>query len=86
MSGYFDLSRTFAEIERNSHEVLRMRIDEFNGRTVVDLRSWFRAADGELKPGRTGLTLSVRHLEKLAEGFGEALRHARRAGMLNARR
>ena len=77
-----DLPITLAEWPRNSREMVRVRIDLYGGQVVVDCRSWWRNADGELRPGKGGLTLSVRHLPALATATDAALAHARSAGHL----
>ena len=71
-----------AEWPRNSREMIRVRLDVFNGRDVVDVRTWYRSAEGEMKPGRSGLTLSVRHLPALAQALTRALVKARELGLL----
>ena len=77
-----DLPITLAEWPRNSRETVRVRLDLFSGQVVVDCRSWWRDADGELRPGKSGLTLSVRHLPTLAAAVNAALAHACSAGHL----
>jgi hypothetical protein len=77
-----DLPITLAEWPRNSREMVRVRLDLYSGRVVVDCRSWWRDADGELRPGKGGPTLSVRHLPALAAAVNAALAHARSAGHL----
>ena len=77
-----DLPITLAEWPRNSRETVRVRLDLFSGQVVVDCRSWWRDASGELRPGKSGLTLSVRHLPTLAAAVNAALTHARSAGHL----
>jgi hypothetical protein len=77
------LPLTVAEWPRNARETVRVRLDRYNGRDTIDIRSWWTDAGGELKPGRSGFTLSVRHLPKLAEAFNEALRRARELGLVD---
>jgi hypothetical protein len=77
-----DLPITLAEWPRNSRETVRVRLDRYSGQVVVDCRSWWRDANGELRPGKSGLTLSVRHLPALAAAMSSALDHARSAGHL----
>jgi hypothetical protein len=49
---------------------------------VVDCRCWWSDASGELKPGRGGLTLAVRHLPALANAVAAALAQAQAHGLL----
>ena len=48
---------------------------EFDGRWRLDLRIWFRAEDGSVRPGR-GLGLRVWHLDRLAAAIEKARRGA----------
>ncbi|QRM27372.1 transcriptional coactivator p15/PC4 family protein [Microvirga sp. VF16] len=77
-----DLPMTVAEWKRNSRETLRVRLDTYNGQTIVDCRAWWSDANGELRPGKSGLTLSVRHLPALAEALAKALAAAQDAGLV----
>ena len=77
-----DLPFTIAEWPRNHRETVRVRLDRYNGHTVVDCRSWWVGPDGELKPGKAGLTLAVRHLPTLADAVVTALVQARSSGLL----
>ena len=74
---------TVAEWRRNSRETIRVQLDEYQGCATIDVRSWYAADDGELRPGRSGITLSVRHLPKLADAVGQALAAAREHRLLN---
>jgi hypothetical protein len=67
---------------KNSRETLQVKLDTFKGQAVIDARAWYAGADGTLKPGRGGLTVSVRHLPQLAEALGKALTIATDTGLL----
>jgi hypothetical protein len=70
-----------AEWQKNARETLRVRLDEYQGRAIVDLRVWYDDG-GTLKPGRAGLTLAVRHLPEMAEALGKALESATASGLI----
>ena len=70
-----------SEWQKNSREILRVRLDEYKGQTVIDCRAWYGEPDN-LKAGRGGLTLSVKQLPALAAGLVEALDLARRHVLL----
>lgn len=70
-----------AEWEKNQRETLRVRLDEYQGRAIVDLRVWYDDG-GTLKPGRSGLTISTRHLPQLAEALAKALATATASGLI----
>jgi hypothetical protein len=44
--------------------------------------SWWRNKAGELRPRRAGITLAVRALPALTDGFVEALTLARERGLI----
>jgi hypothetical protein len=71
-----------AEWPRNSREVVRVSIDVYNGRHTVNARIWFYDDADELRPGRTGIVLAVKHLPALADALTKALGAARDAGLL----
>ena len=71
-----------AEWPKNSRETLRVRLDEFQGQLVIDVRTWYADAAGKLKAGSGGLTVSVKHLPHLAKALGDALIAAKAHGML----
>ena len=58
---------------KNARETLMVKLDSFKGHPVVDCRAWYAGSDGTLKPGRGGLTVSVRHLPELANAITIAL-------------
>jgi Transcriptional Coactivator p15 (PC4) len=72
---------TIAEWQRNSRETMRVRLDTYQGRAVIDCRAWYAGPDGALCPGRSGLTLGVKHLPALAGALKLALEEARLRGL-----
>ena len=72
-----------AEWDRNSREIVRVAIDQFNGRQTVNARIWYRDDNDDLRPGKTGLTLAVKHLAPLADAMAKALEQARELGLVD---
>ena len=72
--------------KKYSREILRVRLDSFKGQAVICCRAWYRDSDGLLKPGKGGLTISVRHLAELSEAIGKAHAIAKQAGLLESER
>ena len=60
------------EFPKNTHEVVRIAVTEFRGRTYGDIRVYYEAEDGEWRPSRKGLTLAPDLIPELREGL-EAL-------------
>ena len=70
-----------AEWNRNAREVVRVALDFYSGRYTVNARVWYHGDDG-LRPGKTGITLSVKHLPALADALARAERRARELGLI----
>jgi Transcriptional Coactivator p15 (PC4) len=72
---------TIAEWWKNRRgESIRLNLNQFQGRNVFDLRTWF-TQDGKLTPGK-GFAAEVRHLPRLAEAIGKAEAKARELGLI----
>ena len=73
---------TIAEWWKNRRgELIRLVLNRYEGRDVVDLRTWYTAEDGKLKPGK-GFAAEVRHLPRLAAAFAKAEAKARELGLI----
>jgi hypothetical protein len=77
-----ELPLVVAEWQRNSREIIRVALDSYNGAPTIDLRAWWQDNEGNWRPGRSGLTLSLKHLPALADGLTEALQQARALGLI----
>jgi Transcriptional Coactivator p15 (PC4) len=73
---------TVAEWQRNARERIRISLDQFCGRNVVSLRTWWTNEKGEERPGRDGITLDIHHVSKLAKAFKRAERRAKKKGLI----
>jgi hypothetical protein len=62
-------------------EIARVSIEPYKGVWLIGLRKWFEAEDGKMRPGK-GMSLSVRHLPRIAEAMGKALAVARERGLI----
>lgn len=74
-----------AEWQKNSRETLRVRLDSYQGQAVICCRAWYAGSDGVLKPGRGGLTVSVRHLPALASALAKAMEMASAASLFETK-
>ena len=73
---------TIAEFWKNRRgESIRLVLNRFEGRNILDLRTWFPGDDGRLKPGK-GFAAEVRHLPRLAAAFAKAEAKAREFGLI----
>ena len=71
-----------AQWARRANDTVMIKIDQFNGTTVIDIRAWWTSPTGELRAGRSGITMSVRHLPSLARALTDAEATARELGLL----
>ena len=73
---------TIAEFWKNRRgESIRLLLNRYEGRDVLDLRTWYTGEDGKLKPGK-GFAAEVRHLPRLAAAFVKAEAKARELGLI----
>jgi len=71
-----------AEWPINRRETALVSIEFYKGAWLVNLRKWFEAEDGELRPTKHGIALGVRHLPKLAQAINKGLSIARERGLI----
>jgi hypothetical protein len=55
---------------------LRVAIDFYHGKPILNCRRWWLGNDGELRPRKAGVSLSVKHLPRLIEALQSAQRRA----------
>ena len=72
--------RPIAEITKNANETLRVGISRFNEYDLVNLRVWFKAKDGELRPGKAGVALRIHLVPDLIAALQGVEAEARRRG------
>ena len=56
-------SLPIATIKKNSREEIRLSLDMFNGHRLFNMRVFFEAEDGSMRPGKSGLAFKVNKLE-----------------------
>lgn len=61
-----------AEFAKNSREVVRVYLHEYEGHDLVGVRVFYRAEGGELRPGKAGLNLRVALLPALLAAIERA--------------
>jgi len=71
-----------AEWPLNARETVRVSIEQYKGALLFNVRKWFDAGNGELRPGKHGIAFGVKHLPKLAEAVNGALALARSRGLI----
>lgn len=66
-----------ATFEKNSREEVRVSVDEFRGRKIINVRVYYRGDAGQWLPGKQGFAIGVDRYRDLAEAvlkLGEKLR------------
>lgn len=71
-----------ATIKKNSREELRVTLDDFRGHHLVNVRVFYDAGDGEMKPGKQGIAVKVELLPELLAALYAAEKTAQLAGLM----
>ena len=71
-----------ATIRKNGREQLRITLEEFRGRQIINLRVWYETEDGEHRPGKQGVALRIELLPHLRSAWETAELEARSLGLL----
>jgi len=58
-----------ASFEKNSREEVRVSVDDFRGRKIINIRVYYRSESGSWSPGKQGLAISVDRYRDLAEAM-----------------
>lgn len=74
------MRRNVAVIQKGKGRVLRVRLDEYRGRDIIDIRICAKVGD-TLHPSRMGVAISIWRLPELIEALREAEIQARLAGI-----
>ena len=58
------------EFQKNNRgDVVRITRDEYKGADLVNIRVWFTADDGELRPSKNGLTIRGDQITQMIEAL-----------------
>jgi hypothetical protein len=71
-----------ATVEKNSKEELRISIDEFHGRKLINFRIFYRSSSGDWLPGKQGMALGVDRYRELAAAMVVVGEKLQEEGML----
>jgi hypothetical protein len=63
-------------------KAIRLTVSTYAGRNLLDLRSWYTADDGRLKPGK-GFCAEAKHLPRLTKAFAKAEAQARELHLID---
>jgi hypothetical protein len=68
--------------EPQRNEAIRIQLTSYEGRNLVNIRTWWQDDEGRMKPGK-GFACSVRHLPTLAKAINAALERARELKLID---
>jgi hypothetical protein len=71
-----------ASIEKNAREEFRVSLSEFNGYDLANVRVFYRAGDGDLRPGKAGLAIRLEKLPAVIEALQSTVAEAHRLGLI----
>jgi len=71
-----------AEFEKNKKEVVRVSVGAFHGRQIINIRVYYKAEDGQWRPGKQGLAVSVDRYKDLAGALLQVGEHLKAKGLL----
>ena len=64
-----------ATFRKNASEEVRVSLYDFKGHRLVNIRVWYTGDDGEMRPGKQGITLRLEQLpssERTLNSVGRA--------------
>ena len=77
------MEKDVAAFEKNKYQEIRVRISEFQGNDVIDMRIWTQPPQGEEKvPTGKGVNINVRLFPKLKEAVEKLEKDLKEAGMI----
>lgn len=77
-----DTEIIIAEIDKSARETIRVALGSFEGTPTLSIWRCYRTPSGELRHGKGGLVVGIRHLPALSEALASALATARENGRL----
>lgn len=71
-----------ATFNKNKRDVVRLSVNEFAGRTIINLRVFYPGNDGKLLPGDQGIALAPHLYPDLADAVRRLGEHLVQEGLL----
>ena len=75
-------STVVAKFEKNKKEEIRVSVDTFHGRKLINIRVYYKDDDGSMKPGKQGLALWTEQYKDLAGAVLELGQHLKSKGLI----
>jgi hypothetical protein len=80
-----ELTQLVAQFEKNAKEEVRVSIDDFHGRKLINLRVYYRTDSGQWLPGKQGIALGVDRYRDLADALVKLGEELQTRGLLQGR-
>jgi hypothetical protein len=77
-----DQATTIAEFPKNARETVRVSLEDYRGTPCISVRVFYRDDAGDLRPGRSGISMAARHLDRLTDALIAARDRAQELGLL----
>jgi transcriptional coactivator p15 (PC4) len=71
-----------AQFEKNKKQEVRLSVENFHGKKLINIRVFYKDDDGAWKPGKQGLALSVDRYKDLAASILEVGQHLKTEGLI----
>jgi hypothetical protein len=76
------MSDPIAILKKNRREEIHVSLDKFKGCDLFNMRVWYEAEDGQLRPGKNGLAFKVDKLPEFIDAANKALSEAKARRLL----
>ena len=70
------------EFEKNSKDTIRVTLHQFNGTDLLSVRVFYKDKEGNLKPGKDGVSIKVEQFPLLARLLADAGGTLKELGLL----
>jgi len=71
-----------AKFEKNKKEEVRVSLDTFHGRKLINIRVYYKDDDGTMKPGKQGIALGMDRYKDFAGAILEVGQYLKSQGLL----
>ena len=63
------------DIAKNAREVIRIERQDFRGHDLINIRVFYDAGEGEMKPGKQGVAFRAALLPDIVDALAQHLKH-----------
>jgi len=75
-------SAVISTFEKNKKEEVRVSVETFHGRNIINIRVYYKDDDGTMKPGKQGIALAVERYKDLAGAILDLGQHLKSKGLI----